>query len=715
MNNERTRASREAIRATLFIFALFLLLAAIAGIGGYRVFREQRDEIIEQKHQELFAVADLKVREIAFWRRERIADASVIAGTPLLDDELTGWLAERSDAAARRKLLAWMGSLRQVLSYRAVAIIDAEGKVLLGSGLDPNDSVALSVEPWPPVDTVLTDIHEPVAGGMATIGIYSPIAAPAGLARHLVLYLEIDPSLYLFPLLKSWPTSSASGETLIVRREGNEIVYLNELRHRSGGALKLRLPLGTTDLPASRAARGESGVLDGTDYRGAPVFAVGRPIPGTSWFLIAKDDRTEVLGRIQYRARSITTFGALTLLLATAIMLYLWRRERLRQVHGELVHAEAHAAEMERAAELLRGSEKRYRLLFDEMLDGYAHHEMVYDSAGTAVDYRFLELNPAFGRLTGLAPEQAVGRTVREVLPGVEQSWIDAYAEVVRTGEPRHFENFSAPLARWYEISAFRTEPGRFGTVFKDVTERQQAAEAIQRTLVELRRSNEELLQFAYIASHDLQEPLRMIASFLQLIERRYADRLDAEGREFIAFAVGGAERLQRMIDGLLAYSRMERAPAATALVEAGPALERALSNLQLQIAEAGAVVTSDLLPAVLVDAGLLVQLFQNLIGNAIKFRGTAPSRVHVSSAAGPEGWRTFTVSDNGIGFDSKYAERVFGVFRRLHGQKYPGSGIGLALCRRIVERSGGKIWVETAPGKGARFYFTLPDQGGAK
>jgi len=880
--NGRHRIQPEAIFALVVVF---LLLAAVAGFGGYRVFREQRDDIIEQKRQELTAIADSKVREIAFWRRVRLADARGITDNPLLEDEIAKLSTATPDAATRLKLLAWLESLRRNFDYREAAILDGPGNVLLGSGLAPGGAEAgAAITPWPPADVLLTDIHPHATSGRATIGMYVPLPAPAVAARRLVLYLEIDPSLYLFPLVQSWPTPSTSGETLIVRREGAEVVFLNELRHRSETALRLRLPLESTSLPAARAVRGESGVMEGSDYRGVPVFAVARPVPDTAWFLVAKVDRTEVLDPIQRRGQIIVAFGTLTLLLAMAGVLSLWRQQSLRHVHDELAQAESHGAAMEHAAAALRESEQRYRLLFTQMLDGYALHEMIFDAAGAAVDYRFLDVNPAFERLTGLPAAQVVGHTVRETIPGIEPAWIEVYAQVVRSGEPRHFESHAAPLGRWFEISAFRTEPGRFGTVFTDITERRraeerlqrnqerlesivsvaekpvrdvqellsiglehalaltgsrygylyhyneerreftlnswsgavmpecavanpqtlyeldktgiwgeavrqrrpivvndfaaahplkkgyptghvhlenfltipifsgleivavlgvangagaygdediaqltllmasvfrmverrQAVDDLQRTLAELRRSNEELQQFAYIASHDLQEPLRMIASFLQLIERRYADRLDEEGREFIAFAVGGAKRLQKMIDGLLAYSRMERAPAPTSLADTERALARALENLSLQIEEEGAAVTHDQLPAVFVDEGLLVQLFQNLVGNALKFRGPDAPQVHVASVAGPVGWQTFTVSDNGVGFDPQHAERVFGVFRRLHGHKYPGSGIGLALCRRIVEHGGGRIWVETAPDQGARFHFTLPEGPGS-
>ncbi len=226
-----------------------------------------------------------------------------------------------------------------------------------------------------------------------------------------------------------------------------------------------------------------------------------------------------------------------------------------------------------------------------------------------------------------------------------------------------------------------------------------------------LKRSNEELQQFAYVASHDLQEPLRMIASYMELISRRYEGRLDKDADEFIGFAVSGANRLQGMINDLLAFSRVETKGKPFARVDCNKVLKESIMNLKMAIEDSGAVVTSDPLPTtVFGDESQLAMLFQNLLGNAIKFRGEDLPRVHVSAEQRAGEW-LFTVSDNGIGIDPKYSERIFVVFQRLHaGPEYSGTGIGLAICKKIVERHGGHIWVESELGKGSRFNFTLQD-----
>lgn len=231
-----------------------------------------------------------------------------------------------------------------------------------------------------------------------------------------------------------------------------------------------------------------------------------------------------------------------------------------------------------------------------------------------------------------------------------------------------------------------------------------------QRT-AELSRTNAELQRFAYIASHDLQEPLRNAANFALLLDSRYRERLDADGREYLQYVVSGVKQMRALVDDLLSHSRIGTAPQ-LGTTDCAALVDRVMAGLRLAIAESDAVVTRDVLPAVQGDRKQLEQVFANLLSNAIKFRGTEPPRVHVScEARGPE-W-VFTVRDKGIGIDPAYFAQIFEMFERLHSQaEYPGTGIGLAVCRKIVENHHGRIWVDSAPGRGAAFSFTLPRAG---
>ncbi|HZP16370.1 MAG TPA: ATP-binding protein, partial [Terriglobales bacterium] len=237
---------------------------------------------------------------------------------------------------------------------------------------------------------------------------------------------------------------------------------------------------------------------------------------------------------------------------------------------------------------------------------------------------------------------------------------------------------------------------------FEDVTERKQAEEA-------LRNTNAELQHFAYALTHDLQEPLRMVVNFTQLLAQEYTGKLGKEADQYISYSVDGALKIEALLQALLSYWEIAaRAEDSFTPVECDAVLTKAISNLEVAIRENRAIVTSDPLPVVVAEEVMLTSLFQNLISNSIKYRSRETPRIHVSVERDGEGWQ-FAVRDNGIGIDPQYADRIFGMFKRLHGKDIPGTGIGLALCKKIIERKGGRIWVESEEGKGAAFRFTVP------
>jgi PAS domain S-box-containing protein len=256
------------------------------------------------------------------------------------------------------------------------------------------------------------------------------------------------------------------------------------------------------------------------------------------------------------------------------------------------------------------------------------------------------------------------------------------------------------------DITALKKAEEEIIRLNKDLESRVVQLSALNR---ELERSNRDLEQFAYVASHDLQEPLRMISSFTQLLEQRYKGKLDKSADEFTEFVVDGANRMQRMINDLLSYSRVSSRGKPFEPVNNEEILAQVQVNLLLLIEENQALLTHESLPEITADASQMLHLFQNLIGNAIKFRGKEPPRVHVFSESREEEWM-FGVRDNGIGIAKEYFDRIFVIFQRLHSrEEYSGTGIGLAICKKIVERHGGRIWVESEPGKGSTFFFTIP------
>ena len=328
------------------------------------------------------------------------------------------------------------------------------------------------------------------------------------------------------------------------------------------------------------------------------------------------------------------------------------------------------------------------------------------------------DCNQQMAELTGLAKEEIVGKMSLQLglLPNED---VDKYVshlaksisgEEVGPVEVRLTRQDSE--VRWLEVYPALLKSGKkacgLQVIIRDISARKYAEKRLQETLNELERSNNELEQFAYIVSHDLQEPLRMVASYCTLLKERYKNNLDNDAHEFIEFAVDGAKRMQGLIGALLQFSRVGTRGKEFTLVDLNVIVRDALNNLQVAIQESDATITFSPLPQVMADATQMVQLFQNLIGNGIKFRGEILPKINITVSEENEVW-IFSIKDNGIGIDDQFKHRIFGIFQRLHTREnYPGTGIGLAVCKKIVERHGGRIWVDSVFGNGSIFNFTL-------
>ncbi len=486
------------------------------------------------------------------------------------------------------------------------------------------------------------------------------------------------------------------------------------------------------------------------------------------------------------------------------------------------------------AEEALQESQSTFLSLFSASNEGIALHEMVLERDGVARDYRILDVNPAFERVTELPRERAVGALASELYGTGEPPFLDIYAGVVRTGEPAFFETYFEPMKKHFQISVFRPKEGQFATTFVDISVMKEVQQQIEeqrarlqaiidntpdalvvvddqarvlmtnrrtdeiynrpmpygqgyeshaalalyrpdgqpyaprdlpltrsaldgetftdvdmdivwpdgelrhllvnsspihgedgrrigavgsfiditerrRTELELKRSNAELQEFAFIASHDMKEPLRMITAYLSLLDRQFYADLDPRAREYMLYVISGAERMRQLVNDLLQFSRVDTTTREFHPVDMNKVVRRVQEDLHFSITEAGAEVQVGTLPNVLADEPQMVQLLTNLIGNAIKFRGEEPPRVSVHCAPGYPGW-TFAVHDNGIGIEPRYQGNLFKMFSRLHSRdEYPGTGIGLAISKKIVERHGGRIWVRSDGRTGTTFFFTLP------
>jgi PAS domain S-box-containing protein len=1162
-----------------FIF-VFLALACAIIVVGFRYYSHQKDKITGEKLQQLSAIAELKAEELAKWRDERLAEARSLQSNRHFVQQVALFLQRPDDEKIREELLAWLSSFQASFSYRSVVLLDTHStqRLIAGEQNVPAGVVSreLAATALRSGEIQFSDLHVGESFQTIHMGILVPLffSSEKGRIPVGVLQLVIDPSKRLYPLLLSWPTPSPSAETLLVRKEGKQVVFLNELRHRKGAALSLRFPLSAKNLPAAMALRGFEGVTRGIDYRGVPVLAAVKKVRGSPWFLVAKVDADEIFkpvrdqaivaglvvsflillagmgfvlfwkqGRaklfkrlyeeerryhvlaerienltrcaydsillldgkhqvieandkaldmygysrdellrlqlkdllspdevpgIEERTRKIrqgrgamfesvqrrrdgtifpvecsvsylemddalyyqaivrdvserkaaeTKIDRLNRMYATlsqanqAIVLgpdrqtvfeevcrvivekgglrmawiglvdqasrqvkpvahfgfedgYLkrleisvedvpkgrglsgravregryavcqdavtdptiepWRELVLSRgyrsgvafpimVKGEAVgvltsySSEPHYFDDEIVAlfdelsqdvsfamesldrtEELRRSEERYRLLFDHMTNGFVMHELVCSEDGTPTDYRILDANPSFATLTGIPLKRAKGALASQVYAVDPAPFLDIYADVARNGTTTVFDTHFPLLDRYFSISAFSPGKGQFATVFSDITATKDAekerlrnearlqslydisqyraenvqdlldfslAEALRLTAskfgyiyfydeekreftlnswsnevmkecavvepqtrydldrtgiwgeavrqrrpilvndfqgcnplkkgyppghvelfsyltipvfsgerivavigvankggaydetdirqltllsdsvwkyVERKRTEDELISlnlqleqrvqertsdlesFTYSVSHDLRSPLRAISGFSRILLDDYSKALDSEGQRLLKVIIDNTQRMGRLIDDLLAFSRAGRSEIYCSNIDMTALAREVCDQLVTDEMREKVAIRLGTLPTAKGDGSLLRQVWANLLSNAVKFTlpgGDGLIEIGVIPADDED---VYYVKDTGVGFDMQYADKLFGIFQRLHSAaEFEGTGVGLAIVQRIVERHGGRVWAEGQQGEGATFFFSLPRNGG--
>jgi PAS domain S-box-containing protein len=429
----------------------------------------------------------------------------------------------------------------------------------------------------------------------------------------------------------------------------------------------------------------------------------GRPVAGEEWPLARSAATGEVVKGEDFDYQH--PGGArITLRISSAPM---------HDGDGRIVAAVAvfdDVTERRQVEEAIQASEAKYRNLFENMTEEVYFWKVVRDENGQIRTWRLVDANPPTLKSWGKTLDEIRGKTTDEIFgPGAKEHYLPVVRKIMTEGVPIVFEDYFPNLDKYFRFTSVPLG-NHFITTGADITGIKKAEETLRQSEAELSRSNKDLEQFAYVASHDLQEPLRMVAGYVDLLRERYQGRLDDKADKYIAYAVDGAQRMSTLIRDLLAYSRVNTRGEELQPIDSKHALDFALRSLTTAVKESGAAITHDPLPIVRADKTQLGQLFQNLIGNAVKFRcPDQPPQIHISVSEDAGHW-LFSVRDNGIGFKQEYQDKLFLVFQRLHSRgKYPGTGIGLAICKRIVERHGGRIWAAGEPGQGSTFSFTIP------
>ncbi len=710
-SKQSSSSSSWHLKALLAVCAL--LIIGIAAIGAF-FLKHQIDSYRKAAQDELAAIADLKAKQISRWYHERIDDSNFFLDLTWLQHSLSDLRENPNDPEPKNQILSMMTSAQKNFRYGRVLLFDDKAELLFAVPVEKNwvgpTSKRFAERTLIEKKLLVSDLHpSKMAPGTVDMDIFIPVLThpsdPAAAREAIgVLQYELNAHDYLFPTILQWPTASASAETLLIRREGDDVVYLNELRHRKDTAMKLRFKIAEKpDLPAARVAKGEEGVFEGIDYRGVPVLSATKLIPGTPWGIVAKIDQNEVYASLREHA---TTTAALILVLLLTVVSFV----------GMVWH---HRGSLMLKQQLQ--DEERFRLLFDSMTEGVALHELVRDpSTGKAVDYRILDINPAYSRHTGIETARARGALASELYGTESPPFLDLFAEVADTGIPQSFERYFEPLERHFRVGVFSHQKGLFATVFEDITDRKKAEEEI-RTLnaeleqrvkdrtVQLETANRELEAFAYSVSHDLRTPLRGIDGWSQALLEDCAAALDEQGRQYLGKVRAETQRMGHLIDDLLQLSRVSRGE-----------LRRSPTNLsalateiveRLREANTGRVIEVVIQPDLTADCDprLIEIALTNLLLNAFKFTKTRAAAEIEFGQTTIDGAAVFFVRDNGVGFDMSYAQKLFGAFQRMHrASEFPGTGVGLATVQRIMLRHGGRVWAKAKIDEGAVFYFVL-------
>lgn len=688
----------------LWMLVLVVVLALMAITGWQYLLGQERQRRAEAEHM-LSGIAVLKLNEISEWRANRSADARLAAGNPTILRALRQW-RQNPDSDIGRDALSVVRSrllmFQELRRFTDVRVVDANNRTVIGvqpPDADPEDETTASAldRSRATGQPTFSDIH--FHGGMLLIDVVLPLFADDNddelRGSGLALVLQIDPNLYLYPLLRRWPMPSATAETLIVRREGQEVVFISPMRHRSDPPLTFRLPLASPKLAAAVGLRGSYGVVGGNDYRGEPVLAATFKVDGTDWVMVSKIDEEEALA-VQRRE----TLLGLALLIAAAVAV------------AAVVLA---IAEEGASAERLAAAEGRAQLAARDARLGSIFRAAPI-GIGITRNRILVEASEGLCHLVGMSREELIGRPAR-IFYGDDEAEHDrvgiaAYGSLKADGR-------SQTEARWVRkdgtpivvlLSAALVEPGnpKADVTFTiiDITERKLAEERLAERTRDLERSNKELAAFAYVASHDLRSPLRGISQLAEWIIEDMPGDVPEEIHGHIALMRSRVARMERLLDDLLAYSRIGRIEGD--LAEADVALICREAFDMFAPPEGFTLDLAPDLPKFRTLATPLTQVLHNLIGNAIKHHDRTDGKIAVSAKKVRGGW-AISIADDGPGIAREYHERIFGLFQTLKPRDaVEGSGMGLALVRKVVEVYGGGVAVRSE-GRGSEFTFTWP------
>ena len=689
-----TNHDRPESHAPYRLVLVFLVLAFGITIVSYVSFQNYQQHFRTELEAQLAAIVKLKVGELERWRKDRLEHGSIISRVESLSSLVRRAFVEGSDPEASRQLHGWLVNYSDSFHYDQIRLLDVNGNTLISLPAGrPPVSVAVRKQIAGVVQSnqaTMVDFYRNFHDKRVYLTMLVPIRSDLDENRVIgIIALRVDPEKYLYPLIRFWPATTRTAETFLVRREGNEALFLNELKFRKNSALNLRASLNNVNQPTIMAVLGKTGIVRGMDYRGAQVVAYVHPVPDTPWYLVARMDIDEVYAPLKERLRWMV--GAVTLLLfsAGAGLGFFWRQQRLHFYRTQ------YRIERERA-----------------WLHGVIARSLNEIYVFNPNSLCFVFVNDGGMANLGYSMDELQGLTAFDIKPEFTEESFRAAIKPLLTGEQdrlifetihRRKNGTTYPVEIYLQLIDAGDE-AVFLAVINDITIRKQAEK-------ELQDKNAELERFTYTVSHDLKSPIITIKGFTGALEMDLQDGRYERMAGDLQRVSNAADKMDNLLRDLLELSTIGRIIHTPEMVDMNLLLDDVLAQLAGPLKNHNISVTVQPgLAAVFCDSRRMAEVVQNLVENAINYMGDQTDPQIQFGMREEDGVNIFFVQDNGIGIDERYHQTIFGLFNKLD-TKSKGTGIGLALVKRIIEVHGGRVWVESEGlGMGSRFCFTVPE-----
>ena len=678
----------------------------------------------EHAQQTLSSVADLKVNSLLEWRFERVQDADFIKKQLDLSKLSNSVIKNLYSKEFREEVIDHITQMQSINQYEVI-ILDVSGNQQFTF---PGDVPPISKNPKAFVaesvstkKIIAVDLYRSEINNKIYMGYLIPLLDKNNQNKvYGVAYLRIDPSVYLYPLLQKWPFDTKSAETLLVRKEGKYVIYLNDLKFSNNAALNKKISLSNKEVPAVQAVMGRIGYFEGIDYRGIPVVTELRAIPNSSWYMVARMDKIELFEKLYNKITQLIFYLLIIAVLLAVIFLRI-HIIQLRNFNKEMFLIDQRKKEYESNIHLANEKANLYLSLVGSII-------VVIEKNGNVS-----MINDAGCKLLGYSREEIIGKNWFDTfLPQHEISKVKETFVKIAKGEVENVEYFENQILTktgemidiaWHNNLLPNLGSDIIGTISsgEDITDRKRAHETIikmneeleekvKARTQELLNSNSELETFAYSVAHDLRAPLRSIDGYSHMLMDEYGSRLDDEALRLLNIIRNSTHNMDQLIFDLLTMSKVARSEMNIEQIDMERLVNSVFYDLVSRKDQDRITFIVDRLSACYGDLSLIRQIWTNLIGNAVKYSSKRmDQKIHIQCDIDSENI-IYSITDNGVGFNPLYQKKLFGAFQRLHtNEEFEGTGIGLAIVERIIRRHNGHVWADGVEGVGATFYFSLP------